>query len=81
MFKRGLASLIYGKLPQTTVEEAVKCFENAIEINPNRLMHYIELGRLYAQMGRTGEARWFIEKGLDHAERRERRSGDKAARP
>ena len=29
MFKRGLASLIYGKLPQTTTEEAVKCFENA----------------------------------------------------
>ena len=64
MFKRGLASLIYGKLPQTTTEEAVKCFENAIEINPNRLMHYVELGRAYAQMGRTAEARWFIEKGL-----------------
>ena len=64
MFKRGLASLIYGKLPQTTIEDAVKCFENAIEINPNRLMHYIELGRAYAQMGRTVEARRLIEKGL-----------------
>ena len=62
--KRGLGSLIYGKLPQTTTEEAVKCFEKAIEINPNRLMHYVELGRAYAQMGRTVEARRFIEKGL-----------------
>ncbi len=62
--KRGLASLIYGKLPQTTTEEAVKCFEKAIEINPNRLMHYVELGRAYAQMGRTADARRFIEKGL-----------------
>jgi tetratricopeptide (TPR) repeat protein len=64
LLKRGLASLIYGKLPQTRTEEAVKCFEKAIEINPARLMHYIELGRAYAQMGRTTEARRFIEKGL-----------------
>jgi tetratricopeptide (TPR) repeat protein len=62
--KRRLASLVYGKLPQTTTEEAVKCFEKAIEINPNRLMHYVELGRAYAQMGRTADARRFIEKGL-----------------
>jgi hypothetical protein len=27
-------------------------------------MHYIELGRVYAQMGRTEEARRFITKGL-----------------
>ena len=64
MLKRGLASVIYGKLPQTRTEEAVKCFEKAIEINPARLMHYVELGRAYAQMGRTDEARRFIEKGL-----------------
>jgi tetratricopeptide (TPR) repeat protein len=64
LVKRGMASLIYGKLPRTTTEEAVRCFEKAIEINPNRLMHYIELGRAYAQMGRTAEARQFIEKGL-----------------
>jgi Flp pilus assembly protein TadD len=64
MLKRSLASVIYGRLPQTTTQEAVKCFEKAIEINPARLMHYIELGRAYAQMGRTVEARLFIEKGL-----------------
>jgi tetratricopeptide (TPR) repeat protein len=64
LVKRGMASLIYGQLPQTTTEEAVRCFEKAIEINPNRLMHYVELGRAYAQMGRTAEARQFIEKGL-----------------
>ena len=62
--KRGLASFIYGKLPQTTTEEAVRCFEKAIEINPGRLMHYVELGRAYAQMGKTAEARRFLEKGL-----------------
>ena len=64
LLKRGLASVIYGKLPQTTTDEAVKCFKKAIEINPHRLMHYIELGRAYAQMGRIVEARQLIEKGL-----------------
>jgi tetratricopeptide (TPR) repeat protein len=63
-FKRSVASLVYSKLPHTTTEEAVRCFQKAIEINPNRLMHYVELGRAYAQMGRTAEARRFIEKGL-----------------
>jgi hypothetical protein len=27
-------------------------------------MHYVELGRAYAQMGKTAEARRFIQKGL-----------------
>ena len=64
MLKRGLASVVYGKLPQTTTQEAVKCFEKAIELNPTRLMHYIELGRAFAQMGQPVEAQRLIEKGL-----------------
>jgi hypothetical protein len=32
----------------------------ALEQNLNRLMHYIELGRVYAQMGRRDEARVYI---------------------
>jgi tetratricopeptide (TPR) repeat protein len=62
--KRAVGQLIYGNLPTTTNEEAVKCFERAITINPGRLRHYIELGKTYAQMGRKPEARKFIEKGL-----------------
>lgn len=62
--KRAMASLIYGKLPSTTFEQAAQCFERAIKLNPNRLMHYIELGRTYAKMGRLAEARRFINKGL-----------------
>jgi tetratricopeptide (TPR) repeat protein len=63
-FKRTMGSLIYGKLPSSTTEAAVECFEKAIAINPSRLMHYIELGRTYAQMGRKGDARRLIVKGL-----------------
>lgn len=63
-FKRKVAALVYSELPQTTAAEAVKCFQKAIVLNPNRLMHYVELGRAYAQMGKNAEARRFIEKGL-----------------
>jgi tetratricopeptide (TPR) repeat protein len=62
--KRILAKALYGDLPVTTNEAAEKCLLKAIAINPNRLMHYIELGRIYAQMGRKEEARKYIQKGL-----------------
>ncbi len=62
--KRVLAKTFYGDLPVTTNEAAEKCLLKAIAINPNRLMHYIELGRLYEQMGRKEEARKYIQKGL-----------------
>jgi tetratricopeptide (TPR) repeat protein len=62
--KRALAKVVYGKLPAATYDDAVRCFEKAIELNPNRLMHYIELGRTCADMGRAEEARKFINHGL-----------------
>lgn len=62
--KRALGELMYGKMPVTTYQEAARCFETAIALNPDRLMHYIELGRVYAQMGRVAEARQLIDKGL-----------------
>jgi tetratricopeptide (TPR) repeat protein len=61
---RTLAQLAYGKLPDSTYEDATRCFEKAIELNPNRLMHYIELGRVYAHMGRIDDARSFLTHGL-----------------
>ena len=66
--KRALAQVVYGKLPPATNEEAARCFEKAIALNPNRLMHYVELGRTYARMGRTEDARKFITKGLGMVE-------------
>ena len=40
------------------------CFQRAIQINPNRLVHYIELGQVYAQMGKSADARRVIVQGL-----------------
>ena len=62
--KRALAGMMYEKLPEASNAEAVTCFQKAIELCPNRPMHYIELGRVYAQMGQKVDARRFLEKGL-----------------
>jgi tetratricopeptide (TPR) repeat protein len=63
-FKRAVGSFLYGEMPTGSTAEAVSCFQKAIEVNPNRLMHYIELGQTYAQMGKTADARRLIAKGL-----------------
>ena len=64
LLKRALAEMLYGSLPKGSNEEAERDMKKAIELNPNRLMHYIELGRIYAQMGRKDDAQHFINKGL-----------------
>jgi tetratricopeptide (TPR) repeat protein len=62
--RRTMGELLYGKLPPSTHADAARCFEKAVEANPHRLMHYIELGRTYAKMERTEEARRYLKKGL-----------------
>jgi tetratricopeptide (TPR) repeat protein len=62
--KRALAQVVYGKLPPANFQDAERCFEKAIQINPTRLMHFIELGRTYADMGRSTDARRCLTKGL-----------------
>jgi len=62
--KRALARVAYEPLPPAKHEDAVRCFEKAIALNPNRLMHCIELGCTYAKMGRDADARKFITRGL-----------------
>jgi tetratricopeptide (TPR) repeat protein len=53
-----------GGLPPATYEEAATCFEKAMQLNPNRLMHYIALGKVYVEMGKKEEGCRLIEKGL-----------------
>lgn len=62
--KRAFAQIKFGKLPTAKYDDAVRCFEKAIALNPNRLMHCIELGCTYAKMGNAEDARTFINKGL-----------------
>lgn len=62
--KKALAQVIYGSLPAASQEEAARCLEKAVALNPNRLMNHIELGRTYALMNRDEEAKKLIAKGL-----------------
>jgi tetratricopeptide (TPR) repeat protein len=62
--KRAMAGVLFGSLPKGSNEEAERDMRKALELNPDRLMHYIELGRIYAQMGRINDARLYINKGL-----------------
>jgi tetratricopeptide (TPR) repeat protein len=61
---RILAKIIYGGLPAASNAEAVRCLKKAMALNPNRLVHVIELGRTYAMMGRNEEAKKLILQGL-----------------
>ena len=61
--KRMLAGALYGGLPVTSYEAAEKAIQTAISINPNRTMHYLELGRIYAAMGRKDDAKETSEPG------------------
>jgi tetratricopeptide (TPR) repeat protein len=61
--RRVLAQAL-GGLPPATLEEAATCYEKAIQLNPNRLMHYIALGTVYVEMGRKDDGCHLIEKGL-----------------
>jgi tetratricopeptide (TPR) repeat protein len=62
--KRALAGMLYDKLPPSSLEESAKYLEVASKLNPTRVMHQIELGKTYAQMGRSEDARRVINKGL-----------------
>lgn len=62
--KRALAGAVYGGLPTGSIEAAEDSLKKALVINPNRLMHYIELGRVYAQVGLDDAARRMLQKGL-----------------
>jgi tetratricopeptide (TPR) repeat protein len=62
--KRLVAEIAYGDLPKATFEDAVKCFNKAISLKPDRSVYHVELGITYASMGNKEDARKCIEKGL-----------------
>lgn len=61
---RGLVRLVYGALPEASNEVALESFQKAVALRPERLIHHIELGRTYAQMGKKQEAKQSLNKGL-----------------
>lgn len=62
---RAVARLIYGRVPSASYEDAVRHFERARTLRPDRLIHKIEHGRTLAMMGRAAEARELLTAALD----------------
>lgn len=61
---KGLVRIVYGGLPESSFSEAETCFRKAMELNPGRLAHVVELGRTLGMKGQIKEARKYINQGL-----------------
>lgn len=63
-FERTVVKTVYGGLPESSFEQAVRDFKRAIELE-NRRFHHLELARTYLKMDRTEEAREELETVLE----------------
>lgn len=61
-FLRTLVKVVYGGLPKASNAEAIKYFKQAIELNPNRIIHHFELAKVYEVTGEKILARVELEK-------------------
>ena len=78
-----IAKVAYGGLPPASNEEAVKSFQRAIELSPERLIHRAELARAYQVLGRQDLAQkeWRImleHPGASPEEQREKKAAEAA---
>jgi tetratricopeptide (TPR) repeat protein len=62
-----IAKFVYGGIPDASLEEAVRDYQKAIELAPQRVIHHHELARTYVALGRMDEARkeWETELTLN----------------
>ena len=58
-----IARFVYGGMPDASIEEAVRDYQKAIELAPQRVIHHHELARAYAALGQMEDARkeWATE--------------------
>lgn len=66
---RAVATLVYGSLPAASMQQAELFFEKAVELEPSKVSHRIELGRTYAALNKKEKARVEISKGLSLPDR------------
>lgn len=75
---RFFTKMLYGGLPEASVEEAVYHLEKATELDPNGLSHFLELGFAYAAAGEEDLARKNFERGLSMPSREKHDEAAKA---
>lgn len=61
---RFFTKMLYGGLPESSIEQAVYHLEKAIELQPENLNHFLELGLAYQAAGEDEKARRNLERGL-----------------
>lgn len=61
---RFVVALVYGGLPEASNLEAINHLQRAVELEPEVLVHHLELGFALLAGGRVDEARASFQKGL-----------------
>ncbi len=61
---RFFVRLIYGGLPDASLDEAISHLERAVALEPDALAHHLELGFAYQAAGRTADAEAQFHYGL-----------------
>lgn len=61
--ERTLVQLVYGGLPEASLEQAATDFQRALAIR-ERVVHHLELGRTLLRLGNHKEAIWHLERAL-----------------
>ena len=73
-----MARIVYGGMPDASIEESARLLKKASEIAPQRIMHHHELARAYVALGKSDLARkeWQAELALkpdDDEEKKDQR--------
>jgi hypothetical protein len=57
---KGLVKIVYGGLPRASNADAIKNFKAAIALKPERIIHHLELAKVYAATGekKLAQAEW-----------------------
>ncbi len=61
-FVREIVKIVYGGLPKASYAEAIDNFKKAIALAPDRIIHHLELGKVYAATGEQKLAQTELEK-------------------
>lgn len=75
---RFFTKMLYGGLPEASVDDAVYHLEKATELDPDSLSHFLELGFAYAAAGEDDLARKNFERGLNMPSREKHDESAKA---
>ena len=63
---RTIVKVMYGtSLESGSKEDALRAYKRAIELAPERLIHYVEAGRVLVELNRKEEARRYLEASLE----------------